>query len=486
MGINRRAILKISGFLAVIVGLAMLPSYLLAFNLQENTAAHGFGVTSGFAIGAGASLVWLARGKTSELRVRDGMLMVFLGWLIASLAGACPYLISGVLDSFPDAFFESVSGFTTTGATVFTDVQALPRSILFWRAFCQWMGGMGILVFVISVLPALGINGYNLLKAETSGLNIEKLDARHHSSARRLYTIYISLTLLQILLLYGGKLSLFDASLLSFGTISSSGLSNYNDGLMHFESSYVEVVAAVFMVFSCVNFTLYHHALRREFDKVWKNTELRAFLSIMAVAAILVSLNLRLTETYDTVHSLRHGVFQTVSFLTTTGSGSADFSHWPAFSKTLLTVLTFIGGSSVSTGGAIKVIRVVILAKLVWRSFSMRIHPNAVISIKLQGKAVDSSTVNAIVAFFFTYLTVFLAGAFVISFDIDDLDASFLSSAAMLCNTGSNIGPLGILGNYATFAGPTKLFMSLLMLAGRLEIYTVLLLGSRSFWDPNR
>ncbi len=486
MAINKRAIFKITGFLAVLIGVAMFPAYLMAESLQEHGAAHGFAVTSLGAIGAGFSQLWYGRGKVPELRIRDGMLVVFLGWLFASLAGSFPYLISGVLLSFPDAFFESVSGFTTTGATVFSDVEALPRSILFWRAFCQWLGGMGILVFVISILPALRINGYNLLKAETTGLEVQKLDTRHHGSARKLYIIYISLTLLQILLLSLGKLSLFDASLLSFGSIASSGLNNYNKGLLQFNSMYVETVVGFFMILSCVNFSLYYYAIRKEFQKIWKNTELRAFLGIMAVSAVLVSLNLRMTETYDTVNSLRYGVFQTVSFMTTTGNTSADFSGWPDFSKTLLTILTFIGGSSASTGGAIKVIRIVILSKLIWRSFSMRIHPNAVVSIKLQGKALDTGTVNAIVAFFFTYLTVFLVGAFVISFDVDDMTAAYLSSAAMLCNTGTNIGPLGILGNYAVFSGPAKLFMSLLMLTGRLEIYTVLLLGTKAFWNPSK
>ena len=486
MALNKAAIIKIAGFLAVVIGLAMLPSFFMAFQLQEDAATHGFAVSAAVAISIGLCFLWFTRGKKATLRIRDGMLVVFLGWLIASLTGTFPYLISGVLPSFPDAFFESVSGFTTTGATVFHDIEVLPRSIIFWRSFCQWLGGMGILVFVISVLPALGINGYNILRAETPGLSLQKLDARHQDSARKLYLVYVILTLVQILLLYGGKLPLFDAVIFSFGSIASSGLTGYNNGLLHFDSAYVEAVIAVFMILSCVNFSLYYCAIRRDFQKIWKNTELKAFLLIMAVAAILISLNLRLTNTYETPQALRYGVFQTISFMTTTGNASADFIAWPSFSKTLLTILTFIGGSSASTGGAIKVIRIVVLSKLIWRSFSMRIHPNAVIGVKLQGKTLDTSTVNAIVAFFFTYMAVFLFGAFVISFDVDDMRTAFLASSAMLCNTGASFGQMGIFGNYEYFAAPTKLFMSLLMLAGRLEIYTVLLLGSRTFWNPNK
>jgi trk system potassium uptake protein TrkH len=486
LALNKSAIIKISGFLAVVIGLAMLLSFFMAFRFGEEEAAHGFGVSSAAAICIGMSFLWFTRGKKADFRIRDGLLVVFFGWLIASLTGTFPYMISGVLPSFPDAFFESVSGFTTTGATVFHDIEALPQSILFWRSFCQWMGGMGILVFVISVLPALGINGHNILRAETPGLSLQKLDAKHQDSARKLYAAYIVLTLIQILLLYGGKLSLFDAAILSFGSIASSGLTNYNNGLLHFDDPYIEAVIAFFMILSCVNFSLYYYAIKRDFAKIRKNTELKAFLLIMAVSAILISLNLRLTETYETPQALRFGVFQTISFMTTTGNASADFMAWPSFSKTLLTILTFIGGSSASTGGAVKVIRVVILTKLIWRSFSMRIHPNAVISIKLEGKTLESSVVNAIVAFFFTYIAVFIFGAFMISLDVDDLRTAFLASSSMLCNTGASFGEMGIFGNYEHFAAPTKMFMSLLMLAGRLEIYTVLLLGSKTFWNPNK
>ncbi|MDD2294746.1 MAG: potassium transporter TrkG [Eubacteriales bacterium] len=486
MALNKAAIIRIAGFLAVVIGLAMLPSFFMAFRLKEEAAAHGFGVSAAVVISIGMSALWFTRSRKTILRIRDGMLVVFVGWLIASLTGTFPYMISGVLPSFPDAFFESVSGFTTTGATVFHDIEALPRSIIFWRSFCQWLGGMGILVFVISVLPALGINGYNILRAETPGLSLQKLDARHQDSARKLYLVYIVLTLVQILLLFGGKMPLFDAIIFSFGSIASSGLTGYNNGLMHFDSAYAEAVIAVFMILSCVNFSLYYCVLKRDFLKIRKNTELKAFLLIMAVAAILVSLNLRLTDTYETPQALRYGVFQTISFMTTTGNASADFISWPSFSKTLLMILTFIGGSSASTGGALKVIRIVILSKLIWRSFSMRIHPNAVISIKLQGKTLDTSTVNAIVAFFFTYMAVFLFGAFVISLDVEDMRTAFLASSAMLSNTGASFGQMGIFANYEYFAAPTKLFMSLLMLTGRLEIYTVLLLGSKTFWNPNK
>lgn len=464
----------------------MLAPFFLSSYLGEEASAQGFGVTAALIIGIGIVLTWFTREKSKHLSLRDGILVVSLGWFIAALAGCAPYLISGTLHSFPDAFFESMSGFTTTGATVFTDIEALPRGIIFWRSFCQWLGGMGILVFIMSVLPTLGISGYSILDAETPGLGVQKLDTKHNESAKKLYLAYIALTGLQMLLLKQGGMSSFDSLIFSFGSISSSGLTNYNDGLMHFDSAYIESVIAIFMVFSCINFSIYYALFRKDFKKIIQSTEFKAFLGILSVSAILVVLNLRLTNTYNMQDSLRYGLFQTVSFMTTTGNASTNFMNWPGFSKMLLTILTFIGGSAASTGGAIKVIRIVILSKLIWRSFSIRIHPNAVIGVKLDGKPLVSSTTNSVVAFFFAYIIIFLAGAFIISFATEDLQTAFLASSSMLCNTGASFGSMGIFGNYSAFPGLTKLFMSFLMLAGRLEIYTVLLLFSKTFWNPHK
>ncbi len=486
MSLNKSTVLKILGYLLGIAGIAMLPSFFVSLYLGEKGSALGFGLTAASMICLSASLLWFLKGVIPEPRLREGMFIVFLGWFFASFAGAFPYLISGTLQSFPDAFFESVSGFTTTGATVFSDIEALPRGILLWRSMCQWLGGMGILVFVISILPSLGINGHNILNAESPGPGFQNPETGFKGSAKKLYLVYVAMTVIEIILLLLGGMNLFDSVIFCFGSISSSGLTSYNDGIMHFDSIYIEAVIAVFMLLSCVNFSLYYYIVKRKFEKFWNNTEFRVFIGIMAVSAVMVCLNLRWSGTYNTADSIRYGVFQTVSFMTTTGNASTDFMHWPGFSQMLLTTLTFIGGSSSSTGGAIKVIRVIILGKLVWRSLSMRVHPNAVIGIKLEGKPLPSNTVNAAVAFFLTYIAVFLAGAFVISFGTEDFQTAFVASSALLSNTGTGFGTMGIFGNYSAFAGPMKLFMSFMMLAGRLEIYTVLLIGSRVFWNPHK
>ncbi|NCB41845.1 MAG: TrkH family potassium uptake protein [Clostridia bacterium] len=484
MSLNKNAIIKIIGYILGAIGLSMLAPFFLSVYLEEEVVAHAFGVTAAFAIGTGIVLGWFTKSTSSHLSLRDGIFVVFFGWLTAALMGSLPYLISGTLQTFPDAFFESMSGFTTTGATIFRDIEALPKGIIFWRSFCQWLGGMGILVFVVSILPALGINGHNILSAETPGLGIQKLDSKHNDSARKLYLAYIAFTLLQVLLLKQGGMNYFDSMIFSFGSISSSGLTNYNNGLMHFDSPYIEAVVAIFMILSCINFSVYYFIFKRDLKRLIHNTEFKVFLGIMSVAAFLIVLDLRLTNTYNMDDSLRYGVFQTISFMTTTGNASTDFMAWPEFSQMLLTMLTFIGGSSASTGGGIKVIRIVILSKLIWRSFSVRIHPNAVIGIKLDHKPLASSTTNAIVAFFFVYMVVFFLGGFVISFATEDLQTAFLASSSMLCNTGASFGSMGIFGHYESFPSLIKLFMSFLMLAGRLEIYTVLLLFSKTFWNP--
>ncbi|MFA7503015.1 MAG: TrkH family potassium uptake protein [Anaerovoracaceae bacterium] len=486
MALDRRGIVKTLGYLTLLLGCAMLPPFLSAWYLKEQAVLEGFTMSVLTTFSAGAALLWASRNHVPNLRVRDGIIVVAFGWLIASAVGALPYVTTGVLPSFPDAWFESVSGFTTTGATVFSDVESLPRSLLMWRSLCQWLGGMGILVFVLSILPAAGSSGHSLLFAETSGLSVQKLDTRHRGSAQKMYIIYTSLALAQIGLLYAGGLPLSDSAALSLGSIASSGLNVHNDGLMHYNSAYVETILACFMILSCVNFTLYYRAVRGEFQKIKNNTELRVFFGTLTACALLVSISLWRSGVYGAAASVRYGAFQTVSFMTTTGHVSTDLSAWPSFAKAILTLLSFVGGQAASTSGGIKIIRIIILLKLIRRSITMRIHPRAVLGIKLEGQALDSAAVNGVIAFFFTYLALFAAGAFLLSFDIDDMGQAFLSSAAMLGNTGTAIGAQRVVTNYAHCAAPSKLLMCVLMLAGRLEIYTVMLLGSKAFWTHSR
>ncbi|HHX93308.1 MAG TPA: TrkH family potassium uptake protein [Clostridiales bacterium] len=486
MALDRRGIVKTLGYLTLLAGGSMLPSLLTAWYFGELAAFDGFALSALISFSIGTALIWAARRHAPDLRVRDGMIVVAFGWLIVSAVGALPYTASGVLHSFIDAWFESVSGFTTTGATVFSDVETLPRSLLMWRSLSQWLGGMGILVFVLSILPSAGGSGHSLLFAETSGLNVQKLDTRHRGSAQKLYTIYASLALVQIGLLYAGGLPLSDSAALSLGSIASSGLLIHNDGLMHYNSAYVEAILACFMILSCINFTLYHRAVRGEFQKIKNNTELRAFLGLLVACSALVSVCLWNSGVYDAASSIRYGAFQTVSFMTTTGHTSTDLSEWPSFVKAVLTVLSFVGGQAASTSGGIKIVRIIILLKLIRRSFIMRIHPRAVVGVKLEGQALDSAAVNGVIAFFFTYLALFAAGAFLLSFDIDDMGRALLSSAAMLGNTGVAVGAQGAIADITRCSAPSRLLMCVLMLAGRLEIYTVMLLGRKTFWTHSR
>lgn len=487
MSLNYPLIGKILGIILVILGCAMTPALILSAYFGEYQAAGGFFATILPLILAGCLLVSRLRPSSKTLRYRDGFLVVALCWVAASLAGAFPYMLSGITDSVADAIFESTSGFTTTGATIFTDVESLPRGLLMWRSFSQWLGGMGILVFAISILPALGISGQFIAKAEAPGPTLEKMTPKMTDSARLLYTMYVSLTLLQIVLLLLGGMNAYDACIFTFGSVASGGLSNYNDGIAHFNSPYIELVISFFTIFACVNFTLYYTLAKGKIREFFRDTELRAFLLILLGAFSLVCIDLWVNGSYDNpVDAVRFGFFHVTSFLTTTGHVTSDIMVWPTFSKFLLFTLMFIGGCSSSTGGAIKVIRVIVLFKLIRRGIYRRLHPRAVIPVKLRGRNISSDTVSGITAFIVSYFLIFLFGALVLSLEPFDFLTAISASAATLSNIGTGFGVMGLGGNYAVFSDWAKLFMSLLMLVGRLELFTILLLFTPTFWNPDK
>lgn len=487
MSLNYPVIGRIIGTILVILGFAMVPSLLICLAWGETQTALSFLATILPLILAGRTLISKIRPQSDCIRYRDGFLIVALCWIVASLAGAVPYMLSGAASNLADAIFESTSGFTTTGATVFNDVEALPKGLLFWRSFSQWLGGMGILVFAISILPALGISGQILVKAEAPGPTLEKMTPKMTDSARLLYTMYISLTLIQILLLMLGGMNLFDACIFTFGSVASGGLSNYNDGIAHFNSPYIEMVVSCFTIFACINYSLYYMVAKRKIREFFKDSELRAFLIILTIAFFLIACNLWLNDIYSTPGEIaRYGFFQTTAFLTTTGHVTSNIMVWPTFSKFILFTLMLIGGCSSSTGGAIKVVRIMILCKLIYRGIYRRLHPRAVIPIKLQGKNVSADTVSGITAFIVLYFLVFLFGAVVLSLEPFDFLTAICASASTLCNTGVGFGVMGLGGNYSMFSEWAKLFMSLLMLMGRLELFTILLLFTSSFWNPDK
>ncbi|MBO5517081.1 MAG: TrkH family potassium uptake protein [Firmicutes bacterium] len=483
MIIHLRSIAKTLGHLLTFTGAALIVPLLYAAYTNQTDATLAFLVPAAFALAIGASLSLTYKDACSWITLKDSLLLTSLSWICVSIIGALPYLIAGLLHSPFSAFFESVSAFTTTGATVFLKIGDLPRAFLLWRSFAQWIGGIGILVLMQTLLPVTFENQGSLIKSESTGVNTDNIFFNRKNTSRAIYAIYIGMTLLQALLLKLGGLSTFDSILFSFGTSASGGMNHRTEGLLHMATPFTEAVMAVFMLISCVSFAVYFAVIKKDKDSIRRNTELKAYLGIAAGAILLISADLYFTRTFATVgDSLRHGGFQAISFLTTTGYASADFNTWPAFSKMMLTVLGFFGGCSSSTGGALKVIRIVILSKMIWRSFTTRIHPNAVVTIKTNQKPLPSSIANGVVSYTLTFFLLFLAGAFVLTFDTNDFQTAFTASAAMLCNTGAGCGQMGMLGQYYMFHPLTHLFLSFLMLAGRLEIYAVILPLSRNFW----
>ncbi len=487
MSLNLRAIVKILSFVMVLLSMAMLPSLLVSLIYGEYATAVAFLKIIAPLLVLGAVTAIRIKTRSPKLRLREGFLVVALSWLLASLVGALPYLLTGTIDSFVNAFFESTSGFTTTGASVISDVESLPNGILFWRSFCQWLGGMGILIFAISILPTLGISGQRIARAETPGPTLNKVVPRMSDTAKILYGIYVSFTFAAVALLMAGGLNLFDAFIAAFGSVASGGLSNYNMGISHFDSSYVEFIVAFFTILACINFTLYYSILRGKWRSFFADRELRAFFFILVGGVALITGNLWFSGSYGSfVDSLRFGFFQTSAFLTTTGHYSTDFNLWPSFSKMVLFLLMLIGGCSSSTGGGIKVIRVVILLRLILRGFYVRLHPRAVVPLKIQGKPVSTEVMTGVMSFLYLYVLVFMLSSLILSFENLDLLTTFTATAAALNNVGTGLELIGPTGTFGLFSVFSKYYLCFLMLMGRLELFTIILLFTPSFWNPDR
>ncbi len=490
MDFNWTLILRISGALFLVLSAAMLPSLLVSWLYREPETLLAFGKAMLPAAALGGLLMWLTRREAQSerrIRMRDGYIIVALCWVLSSLVAALPFVFSGEIPGLIDAFFETSSGLSTTGASILADVELLPRGLLFWRSFTHWLGGMGILIFAIALLPSLGINGQAIARAETPGPTLDKLTPKLSDTAKLLYLLYLGFTLLQIILLKLGGLPLFDALVHSFGTISTGGFSIYNDSIAHYNSVYVEIVVAVFMIIAGVNFNLYfilfHHGIRAFFQDL----ELRFFLFLAAAAALLISANLCLTDTLNPpAVSFRHAFFQTASILSTTGYTTASFDLWPTFASIILLTLMLIGGSSSSTSGGVKVIRILVLFKFIRRGMALRLHPNAIVHLKFGRKELPIDTVSAIASFIFLYVLTILASTLLLSLEGHSLITNATAVISCLGNVGPGFGQVGAMMNYGFFSDASTLLLSFLMLAGRLELFTIIMLLSPRFWNPNR
>ena len=428
-------------------------------------------------------LLGLRAPQKSSLYARDGFAVVALAWVLMSAFGALPFVISGDIPSFVDAFFETVSGFTTTGASILTEIEPLHRGILFWRSFTHWVGGMGVLVFVMAILPMSAGDGHgmHLMRAEVPGPSVGKLVSRMGDTAKILYGIYLAMTVLEIVLLLLGGMSLFDACIHAFGTAGTGGFSCRNLSVGAYDSAYFDVVISVFMLLFGINFNLYYFLLIRRFRDVFHSEELRAYLLIVVTAVLAIAADI--VHIYGSVfRSLRYALFQVASIITTTGYATADFNTWPVFSQAILVILMFIGACAGSTGGGIKVARVVILCKTSLGDMRKMLHPNAVTTVRFEGKPLTDRSIRSVHLFLTVYILIFTVSVLLLSLERFDLITVFTAVAACINNIGPGLEVVGPMGNYAQFSPAAKLLLSFDMLVGRLEIFPMLLLFAPSIW----
>ncbi len=477
---NYKMILKSLGSVLFIEAAFMLPSFVVAIIYGQGDA-KAFLITIIILAITGAILNSIRPG-TSEIYARDGFAIVSLAWLFVSFFGALPFTFSGATNSFMDALFETISGFTTTGSTVFSDIESLPKGILFWRSFTHWMGGMGVLVLTLAVLPSAKANTLHIMKAESPGPNPEKLVPKIGQTAKILYSIYIAMTLLEIILLLVAGMPLFDALVNSFGTAGTGGFSVKNISIEAYNIISFEIIIAVFMFLFGINFTLYYQSLRGNIRSALKDGELHFYFGIVIGSIIIITINLT-GSVYGTFgEALRYSTFQVSSIITTTGYSTANFDLWPALSKLILVLIMFVGASAGSTGGGIKCIRIFILFKIIKREVYKIIHPRSVYTVKINGRAIEEEKLSGIMAFFAAYIIIFVISVLVVAIDNKDIVSTFTAVAATINNIGPGLGLVGPAGNFADFSVLSKAVCSFCMIAGRLEIYPVLILFSPAFW----
>ena len=447
--------------------------------LYGERCAVSFGLTILVALAVGFLLTFLCRGSHGTSSIKDGFMIVALTWIMLSAIGALPFVFSREIPSYVDAFFETVSGFTTTGATILTDVEALSRGMIFWRSFTHWIGGMGILVFVVMLMKTTD-RSINILKAEMPGPTVDKLAPKSRDTARILYLLYISLTVLETVLLLLGGMGLFDSVVHSLSTAGTGGFGAYNASAANF-SPYIQWVLTVFMLLFGVNFNLYYLLLLGRVRDIFRNTEFKVYLGIIAAAVTIITVDiLPLYQNFST--SLRQASFQVAAIMSTTGFITADFTVWSPLSKTLLLLLMFLGGCAGSTAGGLKLSRIIILCKMARRELRRTLRPRVVDVIKMDGHRLEEQTAHSVAVYFALYMLCIGALLVALSFSPFDLETNLFSSVSCFNNVGPAFGMAGPVGNYSLYQPVLKLLLCAGMLLGRLEIYPMLLLFVPAAW----
>ena len=480
---NKRSIIYILGWVLIVEAVAMQIGTITSLIYGEKEAWYFvlIGVVSAI---LGVLAIKVKKPKNMVLYQKAGFASTALSWILLSLVGCMPFWLSGEIPSFIDAFYETVSGITTTGATILNDVEALSKGMLMWRSFLHWLGGMGVIVFLLAIIPKLGgQQNIFLMKAESPGPIIGKAVPRMRNYATMLYGIYIILTALEFILLLFGGLNVFEAINTSFSTAGTGGFGIYNSNAAAFDSYYVQTVIAVFMLLFGINFSVYLCFIARKFKQSLKFEELWIYLGIVAVSTAIIAFNISsIYKPYDAFHQ---SFFYVTSIISTTGFGLTDVNKWPELSKTVIIILTFIGASAGSTGGGFKISRIILLFKEVRKEFSLLVHPRNVKLVKMDGKAVNHDIMRTTSMYLVLYIGVFAISFLLVSIDNMDFTTSFTAVAANLNNTGPGLGAVGPVGNYADFSILSKIVFNFDMLAGRLEIYPLLLLFAPSAWKKS-
>ncbi len=468
---NIRLILRTLGLVLVLLAALLLLPMICALLCGESPLPYIYTILLTATCG---SLLMLVKPTVKTLYTREGFLTVSLTWILVSLFGCLPFVFSGAIPSFVDAFFETVSGFTTTGSTLLTDVEALPRGILFWRSFTHWIGGMGVIVFLMALLPSAGAHSVYIMKAEVPGTTFGKVSPKLSETAKWLYYVYFALTALEVVFLLAGGMPLFDSLVHAFGTAGTGGFSNMNASIGAYNSPYFDIVITVFMFLFGINFNIFFLLIFRDFKNVLKSDELWAYLGTFALSSLLIAWNI--TSIYGSFGTaLRYSSFQVSSIITTTGYATADYCTWPAFSQAIIILLMFVGACGGSTGGGVKLTRWILYFKKIFRDLYKMIHPRSVRALRLNGKTVDEETLDGVPSFIALFGVLAGVGTLLVTLSCGDLATSFSAVLTCLGNVGPGIGAVGPTGNFAFFSAPIKLLLSFFMLLGRLELYPLLL-----------
>lgn len=480
---NITAILNIIGHVMKYeIILLLIPFFVALFYGQGDANAFLYTVLLMIPI---ALILIKIKGKKNEIYAKEGFLTVGLAWIVISFFGALPFVFSGAIPSLVDAFFETSSGFTTTGASILTEIQSLPKGILFWRSFTHWVGGMGFLIFILALMPTFSGNTIHLLKAESPGPTPGKIVPKIKQTAKILYAIYFVLTLIETIFLKSAGLSWYDSIIHALGTAGTGGFSNMNASVAAFNNPAVEWIITIFMLLFGVNFVLYFQLIRGNVKAFFKSEELKWYLIAVFASIIIIAVNIIPFNNGDVTKSIRDSAFQVSSIVTTTGYATVNFNLWPTLSKVILIMLMFMGAMAGSTGGGIKTIRIVIIFKAIRREIDKILHPRRVKSVKIDGNVVEEETISGVFLFIFAYIIISLIAIFIVSFDNFDITTTVTSVIATLSNIGPGLEMVGPAGNFSVFSDLSKLVLSFCMLAGRLEIYPMLILFSPSLWKKN-